>query len=83
MENSMADQMREIKEERRLQGGFQSLWSMPLIIEEEIHKLKFKKKLSIRTKLWLFDWYPILIIVIGGLSIIYHTLEIFKAFKGL
>jgi hypothetical protein len=83
MKNSMADQMREIKEERRLQGGFQSLWSMPLTTEEEIHKLKFKRKLSIRTKLWLFDWYPILIIVVGGLSITYHILEILKAFKGL
>jgi hypothetical protein len=83
MENSMSDQMRKIQEERRLQGEFQSLWSMPLTTEEEIHKLKFKKKLSIRTKLWLFDWYPILVIVVGGLSIIYHILEILKAFKGL
>ena len=83
MKNSMSDQMRKIQEERTLQGGFQSLWSMPLTTEEEIHKLPFKEKLSIRTKLWLFDWYPVLMIVVGGLSIIYHILEILKAFKGL
>jgi len=83
MRDSMLDQMKTIQEERRLKGGFESLWSVPLYTEEEIHKLNFKKKLCIRMKIWLFDWYPVLMIILGGLSIIYYVLEILRAFKVL
>lgn len=79
MKDTMADQMKTIQEERRLQGGFQSLWEVPLINEEQIHKLNPSQRFSIRTKLWLFHWYPILVIIFTVLSIIYYGVEIFKA----
>jgi hypothetical protein len=81
MKNSMSDQMKKIRDDRILQGEFQSLWSMQFITEEEMRKLRFKKRLLMRTKLWLFDWYPVLMILFGGLSIIYYALEILKAFN--
>lgn len=81
MKNSMSDQMRKIQEERKLKGGFKSFWEAPLITEEEIHKLNFKERLYIRTKIWLFNWYPIFMIVLGSLSIIYYVFEILKIFK--
>jgi len=81
MKENMSDQMRKIREERRLQGGFESLWSMPLINEEEIKKLNFKKRLSIRTKLCLFAWYPMILFVLSVLSGVYYIVQILKAFK--
>jgi hypothetical protein len=83
MKNTMSDQMKKILEDRRLKGGFQSLWEVPLINEEQIHKLNFKERFSIRTKLWLRDWYPIFMIILGALSIIYYILQIFKALRTL
>jgi len=83
MKNSMSDQMKKIREERKLKGGFQAFWEVPLITEEQIHALNCKEKLCIRTKLWLFDWYPMLMIVLGVLSGIYYIFQIFKALKNL
>jgi hypothetical protein len=82
MKNTMSDQMKKILDERRLKGGgLQSLWEVPLINEEQIHKLNFKERFLIRTKLWLRDWYPIFTIILGGLSIIYYIVQILKALK--
>ncbi len=36
MKNSMSNQKDKIQKDRILQGGFQSLWSMPPITEENI-----------------------------------------------
>jgi hypothetical protein len=79
MKDTLSDLMEKVREERRMQGGFESLWSMPLINEKEIRKLNFKKRLSIRTKLWLYDWYPMVLFVLSALSGVYYILQIVKA----
>ncbi len=80
MKNTISDQMKKILEDRKLRG-FQSLWEVPLINEEQIHKLNFKERFLVRTKLWLHDWYPILTIILGALSAIYYIVQIYKALK--
>jgi hypothetical protein len=81
MKTSMSDQMKKILEDRRIKGGFQSLWEVPLINEEQIHNLNFKERFSIWAKLWLFVWYPILTIILTALLIFYYALEIINALK--
>ena len=81
MKNSMADAQEEALKGKRLEGGIQNFWHVPLMTKEEIRNLDFKRRLCIRTKIWLFWWYAIFAIVLGGLSIIHYVLEIFKAFK--